>query len=274
MVEDLYYIVLINRYYRHECNGNDFHLEKIFSKDKILEIIEAETPNSKISDFLIITNDDQLLSKFIFCINESELLMLCRFESFSKSEIRINKYHFTFYDKIVYEKYIKIKNNDILSANMLWSSDTIFPYDDPSIGIYSEYFVCWVENKTFIYFETPVRYRRNNENEVFSYADIKKAGLKTFERLLNINILEIGNEFNQSINWEYKNDYLKYYDKVSCRRLYITKELLDKLKVDNEIEFVVETKLDKNYYIEYYVKGIYKVEKYIRRDTSLPDHPF
>jgi hypothetical protein len=275
MIEDSYYIVLTNRHYRHEFDNDDFHLEKVFSKDKVLEIIESETPNSNICDLLIITNDNQFLSKFIFCINDDEFKMLSRFKDFNERKIRINKSHFSSFNEIVFSSYIKIKNHDIVSANMSWSHNTTYPYDDPSIGIDSKDFDGWVENKEFNYFETPVRYRKNNENKVFSFTDIKKASLKMLESLLNINILEIGNELNQSVNWEFRNDYLRYYDKVSCKRFYITKELLDKLKADNEIEFVIETKLDKNHYIEYYVTGIYTeyeeeedIDDFDREDNS------
>lgn len=257
-MNELFYIILINRHYRHEYDKDDFHLEKIFSKKQVLDIINSETPNANICDLLIITNDKELLSKFIVCINEDELKMLSYVKEFNDKEIRINKSFFSSFNAQVFENFNKIKNDEIVSANMAWTYSTVYPYDDTTVGIDSVDFEGWVFNKEFSYFETPNRYKKNNEKETFYLTDIKKGNIEVFKNLVNIDILEIGNEINQNVNWEFRNNLLRYYDKISCTRLYITTELLNLLRVDNNLEFVVETRLDKNHYIEYFITGVYK----------------
>lgn len=269
---ELYYIFLENRYYRHEYDNDDYHLEKIFSKDIVFEILNNKLNlNPKFRDFLIITNDNDLLLKFIICINEDELKMLCRIKEFDNKNIRINKSNFLLFDEKVFDIFNKIKNNEIISASMSWSHSTTYPYDDSSIGIDNLSFEGWVFNKEFYYFETPFRYKKNiNNSEIFYLDDIKKGNIEIFKKLININILEIENDPNQNVNWEFRNNFLRYFDRISRKRFYISKELLNLLKNDNRLEFNVETIFDKNHYIEYYVTGIYNEddEEYIEDELD------
>ncbi len=257
---ETYFIIIENRHYRHEYDNDDFHLEKVFSKEEILEIIKKNVNEYFDNrDLLIITNDKELLTKFLVCINIDEFKMLCRIKNFEEKNIRINKSYFPNFSEQVFEYFSKIQENEIISASMSWSHSTSYPYDDTSIGIDSTDYEGWAENNEFSYFKTPFRYQKeNSENEIFYLNDVRKGNIEIFKNLININILDIGNDENPNINWEFRNNYLRYYDKISCKRLYITQELLNSLKANNNLEFNVVTKLDKNHYIEYYITGIFK----------------
>ena len=147
---------------------------------------------------------------------------------------------------------------------MDFRSETSYPYDhDPSIGITSTYLNGWIENKEFSYFETPQRYLNEEQtNKEFYLKDIKKGNLETLNSLININILDIGKDDNfPSINWELRKGLLRYFDKVSSKRLYISQYHLDALSKDNDLVLTIDTQLDPNHYIEYYVTGIENIDE-------------
>lgn len=258
MQKDKFYILIENRYYRHENENDDFHIERLFEFEEVVDLLR-NSGDVYNQTSIIVTNDTELLSTYITAINEDELKMLCRIDNFEERNIRINKAFFNYYKDEVFEFFDKIKNREIVSASMNFSSETVNPYDhDPTIGISIEHYNGWITNKEFSYFKTPIRYlNKEQSNKTFYLDDIKEADLETFEKLININILEIGNsEEKPDLNWEFRKDLLRYYDKISCKRLYISKENLDKIVKDNSIVFNIETKLDANFYIEYYVTGV------------------
>ena len=263
MEEENFYVILRNRSYRHETSTDDYYLEKIFFDHEVFNILETETDfDCMYKDFIIITNDAKMLSKFILVVNIDELKMLCDMPEFDERNIRINKNYFESYNKDVFEYFMKIKRNEIISACMAWTPLYLYPYDDPTIRLYDKSYIGWVENKEFMYFKTPSRYRKNNSSEeIFYIDDIKRADIQKIKELINVNILDIGIDDNQSDNWELENGLLRYYDEESCKRLYITQELLNLLRENNGLEFEIITKLDKNHYIEYYVAGIYIEEE-------------
>lgn len=265
MEQENFYIVIDNRYFRHEHANDDYHIERVFDKKDILDLLENELkdPHFMSCNSLVVTNDKKLLTTFLITINEEELKMLCRVSDFDKKQIRINKDYFEFLDKKVYDYFLKIKDGLLISATMDWTFETIYGgYDDPTIGVDSERFEGWIENKEFNYFKTPHRYLNEKEsNKVFHLDDIKKANLETLKRLVNINILEIGKDDNNpNINWELRKDMLKYYDKISSKRLYISQKHLDLLSKNNELVFTIDTQIDQNHYIEFYVTGIEELE--------------
>ena len=260
MEEDKFYILIEDRYYRHEHDTDDFHIEKVFSKEDVLEFIQNCTRSSRFDQTQVfVTNDKNLLSTHLVTINEDEFKMLCRLDNYDKKNIRINSAYFNLYNEQVYEYYKKIKADEIISASMDFRSETFYPYDhDPTIGISSKSLNGWVENKEFSFFKTPHRYLNEEQsNKQFYLDDIKKANLETLKRLININILEIGKDDNDpSINWELRKGMLRYYDKISCKRLYISQEHLNALSKNNDLVFTIDTQLDTNHYIEFYVTGI------------------
>lgn len=264
--DDLFYIVIENRPYRHEHNDDDFHLEKVFTKAEMLKIIEDYDKRNAfdIRYFIIVTNDKTFLNKYLFTINLDEFKMLCRRKDYDGKNIRINSEFFYEFDEEVYTYLEKILNDEIISATMLWVCETYFPEHGDVIDNFEQ----WIENKEFSYFKTPARYIKSMKNDgVFTFKDHKTGNLELFKKLLNINILEIGTDINPMINWEWRNGLLRYYDKISCTRLYISDELLKALENDNEINFKIQTRLDKNHYLEYYVIGIETLKNYNRDDN-------
>ena len=249
---NFFYIVIQNRYYKLENNEDNYHLEKVFTKEEMLEIIEDHNVRNdfNVRYFIVITNDETFLNKYLFTINLDEFKMLCGAENYNEKNIRINSDYFFKFDEEVFTYFKKILNDEIISATMLWTCETYFP----EYGDVIENFEGWIENKQFSYFKTPGRYRKTmNDDRVFSFKDYKMGNLELFKKLVNINILEIETDKHPSINWEWRNGLLRYYDKISSTRLYISDELLKALKDDNDINFKIQTKLDKNHYLEYYV---------------------
>lgn len=251
--EELYYILIKDRYFHRSPQTPDYKLEKIFYKDEVIKmLIEHESIEEP---FVVVTNDNKLLMKFVNAINIDELKMLCNINGYDKNKIRINK-SWIGPSLVVYDYFIKIKEKEIISAEQIWIEDTFTSIDGNTQ--YYEYCEGWCENNYFEYFKTPIRYRFSLEDDsVFSYEIIKKGNIETFKILLDIDILDIGKDHNPDQNWEWKGEWLRYFDKTSKIRLYIKPDLLKSLSEDNEVEFVVESKLDKSYYIEYYLTEIY-----------------
>jgi hypothetical protein len=267
MEEEDFYIIIQNRYYRHNYGDNDFHIEKIFSR------------GTSGQDEIIITNDSKLLSKYLVVINEDELKKLCKLDTFVSKNIRINSEYFSKYDKNVYEYFTKIKDNKIISANMDFRRETVYPYDhDPNAGVDRESYRGWIENRQFNYFQTPERYKKNgNDSEIFEIENVSIGNLTIIKNLFNVNLLEIGNNSSKpDFNWELRNNKLRYFDKTSSKRLYINKETLEYIQQNNDSVFTVETKLDCNHYIEYHITGIelsYDDEIYEQNKDIIFDSP-
>lgn len=264
---NLFYIIIENRYYKHE-NDNEYHIERLCEKEEAFNVIKND---AEISSFLIITNDSQLLSTYIVTLNEEELKMLCGKVDFDKKKIRINKSFFENYESSVFYYYEKIKNNECVSASMKYNFYTIYPFDDPTIGVLTKDYIGWVVNKEFLYLKTPSRYLNDDSSNVqFHLDDVTEANLKTFEKLLNVNILEIGNDDKiQNTNWENRKGLLRYYDKISSKRLYISQENLNELKNKKDTVFLIETKLDSNFYIEYYVIGVKNIKENFNDENEM-----
>jgi hypothetical protein len=244
MEEEIFYIYFQEAFWNMT---GAIHLERIFTtKEGIISHIDGENGWS-----FVITNDRNLLKKYIVVFNEDEFKMFCGKNNYVKSNIRINKSNYLFSCSVnTFECYEKIKNQEIVSA-----SAHRVQHED----FLGDYFIDkYVINKKFFLFPTPERYLRNEEkNKVFHLTDITEAGLLKLSELLNINILEIGkSEGDQNINWEFRKDMLRYYDKESCRRLYISKEHLERLTKENNLIYLIDTQFDKNFYIEYYVTGV------------------
>ena len=268
---DIYYIVIQNRSYRREYGKDDYHLERVFSREEIIKIIDKEVlDNFDHSYFIIVTNDKTFLNKYLFTINIDELKMICSNNDYNKKNIRINPSFYFDFNNVNFIYFQKILDNEIITASMQWIRETDDPYEDKSIGITDDTFKGWIENKEFVYFKTPLRYRIDiNEDSVFSFRDYSKGNIETFKKMVNINVLEIGTDYSSNLNWSRSNGFLKYYDRISCTRLYIYENLFQSLKEDNNINFHVETKLDKNLYIEYYVTGVELPKQYDDDDSDL-----
>jgi hypothetical protein len=263
MEKESFYIIIENRYYRNTYGNNDFHIEKLFHIDKVLELLNNIRIGSSGQDTIVITNDSKLLSKYLVTINEDELKKLCSLDTFNEKNIRINSEYFSNYNKEVYEYFTKIKDDKIISANMDFRLETTYPYDDESAGVDSHRYRGWIENKEFNYFLTPQRYKINeNQNEIFEIENVNIGNISIIKSLINVDLLDIGNDSSKpNVNWEFRYDKLRYFDKISSKRIYINKETLAYINKNKDSIFTVETKLDYNHYIEYHITGIEKTDK-------------
>ena len=237
--DEFFYILLINRKYRRENEINDFHVEKIFEIEDVNYLLEKAIQTFSLGDYFIITNDSSMLEKYILTINFDEFKMLCRKE-YDKRKIRINENHFQFYNAETFEYFSKVLNNEIVSASMSWNCETIYPYDDSTIGIQNEEYEGWRENFEFEYFRTPNRYKTSTNDKPFYINDLRKANITQLENYISVNILDIGKPNFSDLNWEWRNGTLRYYDKQKCVRFYISTELLKALS-DSSNE-IIETK--------------------------------
>src|SRR5690606_28081186 len=99
-------------------------------KEQILEIIkeimklESDGFMYKYHDY-IVTNDKDLLMKYIFVLNLSDFIMLCGTGDFQYEQIRINPQFFRKFNREVLYYFSKIKDEEIISANQEWSCTTI-----------------------------------------------------------------------------------------------------------------------------------------------------
>ena len=252
--DEFFYILLINRKYRRENEINDFHVEKIFEIEDVNYLLEKAIQTFSLGDYFIITNDSSMLEKYILTINFDEFKMLCRKE-YDKRKIRINENHFQFYNAETFEYFSKVLNNEIVSASMSWNCETIYPYDDSTIGIQNEEYEGWRENFEFEYFRTPNRYKTSTNDKPFYINDLRKANIKQLENYISVNILDIGKPNFSDLNWEWRNGTLRYYDKQKCVRFYISTELLKALSDSSNEIIEIKTKLDQNHYIEYHAIG-------------------
>lgn len=239
----------------------DIHLEKIYEDDISQYFDNFFFPESYNESYfsLLITNDRNILDKYKFAINYDEFVMLCGFDSYTKENITIDKKYIKPLNIDCFKYFIKVLVGQLISATMdIVSIDPVVDWD--GTVYYSEVdtkFEGWMENKEFVFFKAPFRYKYHcDDKDVFQLENIKKANLKTLENILNINILKIGEGSDSGVNWESKKDFLIYYDKTSSKRLYIKPVFLEHLKLDSNITFNIKTKFTETHYIEYYVTGI------------------
>ena len=277
LLESTHYYILIRNFRTTDHQSDNLHIEKIFSKSQALKILQEEERECyyqdnpeylqpKISDLVVVTDDLELLFRYISAINADELKLLCNLEDYYKCEIRINKDVVGCYQKgtHLFTYFTKILNNEIVSANMSWETSELKPFDNNSYVEYCNSYEGWVENQSFLYFETPSRYKINqSDKEVFSYECLKYASLEKLNSVFNCNLLKIGCDDDNSKNWEYRNGLLRYFDPTSKKRIYFKEQILNEAKerIEDGLIFKIKTKLDYNFYIEYYIEDIDKSEE-------------
>lgn len=278
MEEDKFYIIVEDRFYHHTLHDGytaDYHLEKLFDKEQVINCIENKLRESNI----IVTNDEDLLSKYLKVINEDEFRMLCEYcspdfkiedynfrldnlEYFelddNKVKVSINSRseYFGFFNTEAYEYFLMIKNGELVSASMDFTNHASWD-DERSVNIEWEDYNGWIKNKKFTYLKTPIRYlNKEKTNTLFNFKDVKKANLKELKKLVNFNIAEVlNNKFNSNKNWHWEKEVLKYYDKTSCKRLYISKNHFETIAKNSDLVLMIDTRLDHNFYIEYHITG-------------------
>jgi hypothetical protein len=283
-----YYIFFTQLF--HKVEANDYHLEKIFDYEKVLEILNNFNYEYERFESFIITNDQFLSNKYLLAINEEEFKSLCQLE-YNEKQVRLSNkllyqkssnqknYTLFFSNHIaieIFDMYFKVKSDEIISASSTFDyepSDTVYDDEGYEIGYRDDYhtYTGLDDNVNFFYFETPGRYRTADSfSDIFYLKKIGIAKISAINDFFNVDILKIGNDETPDINWELKEDLLKYYDKKSCCRFLISLELLKEIKsYDDPYELFINTstKLDKNHYIEHHANSIF-FEKEIDNDEN------
>lgn len=152
MKNDEFYIVIENRKYRSEGgNINDYHIERVQSDDNIEKIIEEKRSfYTEAGDFLVVTNNQNILNKYLFALNLDDLKFLCYVENFDKYKIRISKNNFKLHEDI-YPYFSKILVGKNVSATMCWRDEKIYPWEDSSFYEFTSNFTGWILDKEFYY---------------------------------------------------------------------------------------------------------------------------
>jgi hypothetical protein len=152
MITNRYYIIIENRKSNREHKSNDFHLERINNRQDIRKILSSDSLwYHELGEFIIVTNDDELLKKYIVAINIEEFKMLCKV-NFESRKIRINPLHSFEYDENVFKYLEKILNNELNSATMDWKYRGIYIYEMGEYA-YGDEYNGWKENWEFNYSE-------------------------------------------------------------------------------------------------------------------------
>jgi hypothetical protein len=170
MEQEIFYILVEDRFYRHILEDgytSDYHLEKIFDKEQILKILDEGLREYNI----IVTNDENLLSKYLKAISEDEFQMLCEYnnpdfrierynfrlnnlEDFelgeNKVNVRINpkSEYFGTFSSEAFGYFLKIKRGELVSASMNFTTHSWWD-DVRSINIEYEDYNGWIENKGY-----------------------------------------------------------------------------------------------------------------------------
>ena len=261
---DYYFYILINNDRSPDEPSIDyFHIERIPKLEDAIEIIENINTkiyydsisgveyNDRLTDLLIITNDNTLLFKYKRAISISELKMICD-ESYDKKQITIDK---KFYDNYrskseLLTYFAKVHNREAFSCTMKYY------YSDGPNYTYMRYFDKWVINGEVKYLKTPSQYRtEENHDKIFYYKNFDNPKLSEMEDHFKLNF--------SKIYWDKREDgKFKYYHKETKTRIITTKELIDEVKIlrsENpfcDFSLVMQTVIDHNLYVEYHISEL------------------
>lgn len=252
-----YYILVENRYKVYDHVINNYHLEKILTKEKSIEILEEESKYYKQKVLrILVTNDDSLHRKYFLALSLDDFKLLCNIDH-DIDKIKISNKYFQNYDLELYKNFEGVLYGAFLSTTMSLESIETFPYIDSSISVSRESYEGWKYNIEFNYFVTPKKYLNDKlKNNFQKYFQMKMMRISVINDLFNINILDF--RF-----WDESKGYYKYYDSISGKRFYIQ---MDVLKAINNhaspLDIFVSTraKFDKKEYLEIYAENI--INKY------------
>lgn len=250
---DYYYILVENRYKVFDFMVNNYHVEKILSKEKSIEIIEEESKYFKQKILrTIVTNDESLHRKYFLALGLDDFKSLCNIIC-NKDKIKVNPKYFPNYNSELYKNFEGVLFGTYLSTTMNIISDEVFPYNDSTTAVSREIDNGWKHESEFNYFVTPERYINDKLKDNFSlYFQMKMMKISAINELFNINITDLK-------KWDESKGYYKYYDSISCKRFYIQMNLLDEIRDSiSPLDLFLSTwsKFDKNNYLEVYAEKI------------------
>ena len=267
MEEELYYIKIENAIYHHEDDSDDYGVIKLKNIEEVYAIINDKYFSSTDEKHIIkfITNDKILLSKYIFCLNQDDLKMLCGRQDYSELNTRIRKKKY-YYPEVVYYFFENILNHKFSSAVMYWENDD---NNEEYYRMTKHHFQGWVIYKEQyssyssyeLYSLMPFNFYKNKNNTDFYCSPIEeKITLKNINDIFTVDVLELGKY--DLIN---QKQLYKYFDRNSRMRLYISQKVYDEIKKDYELinniqnkenfYLKIEIKLDHNFYVEYNILG-------------------
>ena len=257
------YVIIEKIPFREEMD--EYHIEKIDTKEEIIKIIEENIfdkiyiDNEYIHDhqfFLIVTDDYELLSKYIFTINEDELKMLCDCElEYDKTNIRINKQFYPEYYLEIFEFYKQINDGLLLSANLYTMTKTE-SWDHFGQTHYATeiVFAEWIRNIFFKYSKRNLVYNSNEKahkfvrNEYLIEADYKK--------LSEIFSTDFESEIKIKENLKLKDNYYEYRNLKSNQTFLFAVPFHQTILEDRVSKFNIETEITMEQAILYRVESI------------------
>lgn len=272
-MEDEFYIIIELKFFDvGETNKKFYHIERIFSNEQLQELVEKEI-NYEVNDDdwydeqsyenkLIVTNNAVFLNKYKRALNEDMLEKLCSGNTNITNNVILRNYYSLILDmssnnkKKIINDFIRIKNSEIIS------SSEMYYYESYKEGEYywSDYnSLGWQDNAYFKYLNTPYRYKKTKNNfEKFNIPFWGKIKVENFIKNINFDFLQFCNKGDLHIT---KNNVIRIYDNISACRIYLSKDILYILNTFDDYayeQFIqVETKLDKNLYIEYFITRVY-----------------
>lgn len=263
-----YYIILQDRRHRHSPEQSDYHLELV-SRNAVGYIIDEElsfTPKN----YLIITSDHDLLSKYIFALSEDDFKLLCDKSEVNHDNVRLDRNYFrknSLRSQLRFDKarlfgyFEKIKNGEIISASNGWQYET---WDDGRGNTQDfDNSLGWLENYEFHHLPIPDHYksRKAQHNYLVSKTNLLRINyypyvdLADINKLLNVDLLSLNDNPLEERHWDYIRDgKFKYFDKVSYCRLYISDNALSQYRNDNSVNLKLKTLFTTDYYIEYHIE--------------------
>jgi hypothetical protein len=259
MKEVDYFIVIVDKVRKGEFKECDFHLEKLISFEAALETLNNDENYEYFSRFILITNNNYLIDKYEKAIKLKDFETLCFHKKFDpwKTEITFAFGNFDFIPEIYYYVNKLLNCSELYSVSMDWDIIKFQPWDDYGPTESSKEFNKWIFNEYFLFFNTPSQYVKNNEYKSVFYLPItSQTRLETLNKILNCDILNIKNNIFPELKWGVTEEYYKYYDKISKYRFFITPNQLQELEKQPNLVLKIETKIDKHYYIEFYVKSL------------------
>ena len=264
---DNYYIIIEDLCNRHSPEEIDYHLERVLDY-QIQEIIEKVINHRE--NYLIITDEEELLSSYIFVLSLDDFKLLCGQSDFNREYLRVDiNYYKSNSSRIsikydcekVYKYFKKIYDNEIISASIGWEYKT-YTWGDYGYSKDVDESLGWLENHNFYFLEVPKHYKNRKNKYSYSASDTNLLkihyhciwNLEELNKILNVDLLSLTLDGDRESTWSYlRNGIYKYFDWNSFCRLFISETICNLLREDEELYFKVKTVFTKNHYIEYYI---------------------
>ncbi len=257
------YVIIEKIPFREEMD--EYHIEKIDTKEEILKIIEENIfdkiyiDNEYIHDhqfFLIVTDDYELLSKYIFTINEDELKMLCNCElEYNKSNIRINKQFYPKYYLEIFDFYKQIVDGLLLSANLYTITKTE-SWDHFGQTHYATdiVFAEWISNIFFKYSKRDLVY--NTDEEAHKFVRNEYLIEADYQKLSEIFSTDFERDIKLKENLKQKDNHYEFGNLKSDKTFHFAIPFHKTILEDRVSKFNIKTVITTEQAVSYQVESI------------------